>query len=258
MTMAQYADYLVAWLEKQRTELYRLRGYVLGLSGGVDSAVCLCLLARTGAPLRVFMLPTALNQAQDLDDARDVLRSCDSHGEVIPIQPMVDVMMESVQDALAQDCERLQVLRGNLMARLRMTTLYTIAQSHHAVVVGTGNAAEFYTGYFTKFGDGAADVLPLAHLRKEQVYELGALLGVPERIMRKAPSAGLWQGQTDEGEMGVSYREIDAFLRGETVSAAARERIAYWHERSHHKRMSTPVPKKKTTDQDFSGHCKRS
>ena len=248
MTIAQYADYLVAWLERQRRKFYRLSGYVLGLSGGIDSAVCLCLLARTGAPLRVFMLPSAINRAQDLDDARALLKNAACHGEVVSIQPMYDAVIESIGGALGSDQERVQVLHGNLMARLRMITLYTIAQSHRAVVVGTDNAAESYTGYFTKFGDGAADVLPLAHLRKEQVYELGALFKVPDRIMDKAPSAGLWRGQTDEGEMGVTYRELDAFLRGETVASAAGERIAYWHERSHHKRMLPPVPEKTPAD----------
>ena len=91
-------------------------------------------------------------------------------------------------------------------------------------------------------GDGAADVLPLAALRKEQVYELARHLGVPERVVNKAPSAGLWTGQTDEDEMGVSYRELDAFLRGEAVSAEAEKTIAWWHERSRHKRMLPPVP----------------
>lgn len=248
MKIEEYADYLVAWLEQQRCNFYQLDGYVLGLSGGIDSAVCLGLLAKTKAPLRVFILPSAVNRAEDLDDTRALLQNTVCDGKLISIQPMYDAVMASIEDALEPDPERTEVLHGNLMARLRMLTLYTIAQSHRAVVVGTDNAAESYTGYFTKFGDGAADVLPLAHLRKEQVYELGALLGVPDRVMNKAPSAGLWPGQTDEAEMGVTYRELDAFLRGETVPQTARERISYWHERSHHKRMLPPVPEKKPAD----------
>lgn len=242
MNMNQYADYLVGWLEEQRSELYQMDGYVLGVSGGIDSAVCLHLLAKTGAPIRAFMLPAAVSSEQDLDDARAVLASAGVSGEVISIAPMYDTVMAGVDNVLHPDPERVNVLHGNLMARLRMITLYTIAQSHRAVVVGTDNAAESYTGYFTKFGDGAADVLPLAKLRKEQVYELGQVLGVPELVMHKAPSAGLWQGQTDEGEMGVSYAELDGFLRGDTISETAQERIAFWHNRSHHKRMLPPEP----------------
>lgn len=248
MKMKEYADYLVAWLERQRRNFYQLDGYVLGVSGGIDSAVCLGLLSRTKAPLRAFMLPSVVNRAEDLDDARVLLQNVACDSALISIQPMYDAVMASIADALEPDPQRIEVLHGNLMARLRMLTLYTIAQSHRAVMVGTDNAAESYTGYFTKFGDGAADVLPLAHLRKEQVYELGALLGVPDKIMNKAPSAGLWPGQTDEGEMGVTYRELDAFLRGETVPHAAREKISYWHERSHHKRVLPPVPEKTPAD----------
>ncbi len=244
MTMCQYADYLVDWLEEQRKHLYKMDAYVLGVSGGIDSAVCAHLLAKTGQPVYAYMLPAAVNSQTDLDDAYAVLDSAGLQGEVISIQPMYDTVMNSVKKALHPDPERIKVLHGNLMARLRMVTLYTIAQSHRAVVIGTDNAAESYTGYFTKFGDGAADVLPLAKLRKEQVYELGQVLGVPQSVIDKAPSAGLWEGQTDEGEMGISYSELDAFLRGETVSNTAGERIAFWHNRSHHKRMLPPVPEK--------------
>lgn len=129
------------------------------------------------------------------------------------------------------------------MARLRMIALFTTAQSHRSIVLGTDNAAEWLTGYFTKFGDGAADVLPLAGLRKEQVFELGRYLGVPQSVLEKKPSAGLWAGQTDEAEMGVTYAEIDAYLRGETVNPQALQQIRFWHNRSHHKRMLPPKPK---------------
>lgn len=248
MNMTEYADYLVKWLEEQRKTLYQMDGYVIGVSGGIDSAVCLHLAAKTGAPVRAFMLPSKVNQPEDLEAAREVLKSAGETGEVISIQPMYDAVMAGVKDALNPDPERVKVLYGNLMARLRMITLYTIAQSHRAIVIGTDNLAESYTGYFTKFGDGAADVLPLSNLRKEQVYELGRILGVPEVSLTRAPSAGLWQGQTDEDEMGVTYKELDAFLRGEEVSDKVKERIAFWHNRSHHKRIAIPVPEEKPED----------
>lgn len=245
MDMHEYADYLVNWIEEQRTQLYKMDAYVLGISGGIDSAVCAHLLAKTGKPVYCYMLPTKINNPDDLNDANAVLESAKLQGEIISIQPMYDAVMESIQGHLNPEPERENVLRGNLMARLRMVTLFTLAQSHRAIVVGTDNAAELYTGYFTKFGDGAADIFPLSQLRKEQVYELGRILGVPEKVLQKAPSAGLWQGQTDEDEMGVSYAELDAFLRGEDVSDTAKERIAFWHNRSKHKRILPPVPPKK-------------
>ncbi len=133
MIMQEYADYLVRWLEEKRTGLYQLDGYVLGVSGGIDSAVCLHLLAQTGAPIKAFMLPAAVSREQDLADARAVLESAGVEGEVISIAPMYDAVMAGVGNALHPAPERVNVLHGNLMARLRMITLYTIAQSHRAV-----------------------------------------------------------------------------------------------------------------------------
>lgn len=244
MNMSHYADFLITWLEEQRQSFYQLDGYTLGLSGGIDSAVCAHLLARTGAPVQVLMLPTKVSSDDDLRDAERVLAATGLTGQVISIEPLYQLALASLQSALHPAPERQQVLHGNLMARLRMIMLFTTAQSHRSVVVGTDNAAEIHTGYFTKFGDGAADVVPLARLRKEQVFELARYLGVAPSILNKAPSAGLWTGQTDEDEMGVSYAELDAFLRGETVSDNALKQINFWHNRSHHKRTMplTPPP----------------
>ncbi|MDG2941890.1 NAD(+) synthase [Exercitatus varius] len=243
MKTAAYADYLVQWLETQRTELYGMDGYTLGVSGGIDSAVCAHLLARTGAPVQALILPAEVTDPTDVADAQATLESAGISGQIISIAPWYDLIMQQLSPALHAEPERVNVLRGNLMARLRMIALFTTAQSHRSIVLGTDNAAEILTGYFTKFGDGAADVLPLAGLRKEQVFELGRYLGVPQTVLAKKPSAGLWVGQTDEGEMGVTYAEIDAYLRGETVSPQALERIRFWHNRSHHKRMLPPKPK---------------
>lgn len=241
--LTAYIDYLVQWLEVQRTDLYHLDGYALGVSGGIDSAVCAHLLARTGAPVQALILPASVNDPKDIADAEAVLQSAGLTGRTISIDPLYQLAVQQFEPALHPHPERLNVLKGNLMARLRMIALFTVAQSHRAVVLGTDNAAELLTGYFTKFGDGAADVLPLAALRKEQVFALGRHLGVPQTVLQKAPSAGLWAGQTDEGEMGVSYAEIDAYLRGETISDEALAQIRFWHNRSRHKRILPPQPK---------------
>ena len=244
MTAGEYVDYLLRWLEELRQTLYKKDAYVLGISGGIDSAVCAHLLQKTGREVFAYTLPAEVSSSSDISDARQVFRDCGFQYREISIAPMFEMLMQEIKPELPAKFEREQVLYGNLMARLRMVSLFTLAQAREAVVVGTDNLAEYHTGYFTKFGDGAADCFPLAKLRKEQVRELAKYLGVNNKIIEKAPSAGLCQGQTDEDEMGVSYQEIDAFLRGENVSDSAKERIDFWHNRSVHKRMLPPVPEK--------------
>jgi NAD+ synthase len=121
--------------------------------------------------------------------------------------------------------------------------LYAYAQQNNRIVVGTDNACEWHLGYFTKFGDGACDIAPIINLKKAEVYALAKHLDVPKNIIEKAPSAGLWVGQTDEDEIGASYNEVDSFLDGNTVSGNAKERIDFWHNRSHHKRRMPLKPK---------------
>ena len=239
--MRQYLNYLVAWLEQQR-QAHGAQGYVVGISGGIDSAVVAHLLARTGAPAQGIILPSATSTQQDVTDAYAVAASAPCPVVEVPITAVYDCFMRTMQPLFNPAAERQQAIAGNVQARLRMTALYAYAQSHQALVVGTDNAAEWLTGYFTKFGDGGVDVAPLLRLRKEQVYALAELLGVPQAVRDKTPSAGLWQGQTDEAEMGVRYAEIDAFLRGESISDTARRQIDFWHQRSHHKRRMPAVP----------------
>lgn len=247
MNIEKYSDYLVSWLEEQRKDLYGMEGYVIGVSGGIDSAVVAHLLAKTGAPVHGVILPSATTSENDIMHAKLVAESAEIEYTLAPISPTYDAFIETMQPLFNNEAERQNVIAGNVQARMRMIALYAYAQSHKAVVVGTDNMAEWHMGYFTKFGDGGVDVVPLVHLTKGQVYEMAKHLGVPQVVLDKAPSAGLWIGQTDEDEMGVSYAEIDAYLESglnsESVNEAAMERINFWHNRSHHKRMLAPAPK---------------
>lgn len=240
--VAAYADYLVTWLEQQRRDNYACDGYTLGISGGIDSAVVSHLLTRSGAPVHGLILPAPSTAQSDIDDAKRIADSAGCPITIAPISASYQAFTDSMSALFNDAAERQNVIAGNVQARLRMVALYAHAQSHNNVVVGTDNAAEWYMGYFTKFGDGGVDVVPLVHLGKSQVYDLANYLGVPPAIIDKSPSAGLWVGQTDEDEMGVSYADIDAHLRGETVSEQAMERIHFWHNRSHHKRELAFAP----------------
>jgi NAD+ synthase len=146
-------------------------------------------------------------------------------------------------------------LLGNLMARIRMTVLYYHANRDNQLVCGTSNRSEYMLGYCTKFGDNAADIQPILHLYKSDVYVMARELGIPETIIKKTPSAGLWEGQSDEGEIGLSYDQIDTALRaledrGWEPKNATEEKVLALVKKSGHKRMSAPnllaVPQKPT------------
>ncbi|MEY8714754.1 NAD(+) synthase [Francisella philomiragia] len=237
----EYSKKLIEWLKKICIN-YPAEGFVIGISGGIDSAVAASLAVKTGLPTTALILPSKNNQDQDMKDGLELIKNLDIEHHIVPIQPAYDTFIESTLNFTNSQNDRQHVIKGNAQARLRMMYLYAYAQQNNRIVIGTDNACEWYMGYFTKFGDGAADILPLVNLKKSQVFEMGEYLKVPQNIIDKAPSAGLWQGQTDEDEMGVTYQEIDNFLDGKEVSAKALERINFWHNRSYHKRSMAFTP----------------
>lgn len=184
-------------------------GAVLGLSGGVDSALVAAIAARALGPkrLRAFFLPVERAPTGDLGDARDVARRLKVALEVRDLTVPYFALVEATG---AED----RRIRGNLKSRVRMIALYAEANRRGALVLGAGNKSELLTGYFTKWGDGGCDLLPIGDLYKTQVRELAFQLGLPKRVIEKTPSAGLWPGQTDESELGISYEELDRVLLG--------------------------------------------
>ena len=180
---------------------------VVGISGGVDSATSAFLAARALGKENVWgiIMPYRASNPDSARDAAEVVKETGIHTETIEITPMVDAYLEKHPDA---DKNR----RGNIMARQRMIVLYDKSAERRALVLGTGNKTESLLGYTTLWGDMACAVNPLGDLYKTQVRQLAEYLGVPDGIIEKPPSADLWAGQTDEDELGFTYREVDRLL----------------------------------------------
>lgn len=213
---------------------------VFGLSGGLDSSVAgiLCHRAMGDASLGAIM-PCG-GHPRDLEDAQLLAEEFGIPTMTVDLRPVLDAVLEALPPAGGAAV-------SNLKPRLRMASLYYIANDKGYLVAGTGNRSELGVGYFTKYGDGGADILPLAGIYKTDLFEMARDLGVPERIIGKPPSAGLWEGQTDEGEMGIEYEELDHILKaldaGVEPEADARlvEKVKRMIASSHHKRC--PVPR---------------
>ena len=190
-----------------------LYGAVVAVSGGIDSAVTLSLTARALGPERVravTMPERDITPKRDITDVMQLVTSLNVTCDTVEITPVMDVMREILP---LYDASR-RVEFGNLKARTRMIFSYHYANSLNSMVMGSSNRTEWLTGYFTKHGDGGVDLMPIADLYKNQVKQLAKYLEVPENIIKKPPSAGFWRGQTDEGELGISYDTLDIILYG--------------------------------------------
>ena len=223
----------VAYIRQKLAEAHA-DGVVFGNSGGKDSALVgiLCKAACDNTVGVIMPCASKVNYGQDAKDGRAL-------AEQFGIETRV-VDLTAVREAELKALEGVAALNGmaltNIAPRLRMTTLYAIAAAENRLVAGTGNRSEIYMGYFTKWGDGASDFNPIADLCATEVFEFLRFLKAPASIVEKAPSAGLFDGQTDEQEMGVTYAVIDGcLLRGE-VGEHDKAIIDRYHSRSEHKR----------------------
>ena len=200
-------DFLQHTAERQK-----ISKVVLGLSGGIDSTVSFYLLQKVFTPkqLVVARLSYFPPKHEAIDTVIDQSALSKNHIYRLSIKPLVDAAQKTAE---IQNSDPLSAIRlGNIMARSRMILLYDLARKHDALVCGTENKSEMLLGYFTRFGDEASDIEPIRHLYKSQIYQLATYLGIPKEIITQAPTAGLWQGQTDEGQFGFTYEEADGVL----------------------------------------------
>ncbi|MGN1321229.1 NAD+ synthase [uncultured Methanosphaera sp.] len=198
---------------KNKVEESNSDGVVVGLSGGIDSTVVAALAVKAlgSSHVRGYILPSLTTSDQDLFDAKLIKEGLDIETEYISIADVYDQFLKTCEnDDLPQKNKSLA--SANLKPRIRMTLLYYYASIYNSLVIGTGNKTELQIGYFTKYGDGGVDLLPIGDLYKEDVRKVAIELGVPDSIINKAPTAGLWPGQTDESELGMTYPILDRVL----------------------------------------------
>ncbi len=225
------------WI-KARVKKAKAKGIVVGLSGGVDSALCAALCKKALGKKLLGLIMPCHSDTGDIADALMFSKKFNIRTKKIDLTKTYDLLRRLYppggKTALA-----------NVKPRLRMITLYYFANSLNYLVCGTGNKSELITGYFTKYGDGGADILPLGDILKTEVRHLARAMGIPKKIIDKAPSAGLWKGQTDEGEMGITYDNLDDILsklkKGlKTKSELVKRKI----KQSQHKLSLPPVFRK--------------
>ena len=229
----QEAEKRIEWIKEVLAQS-GAKGIILGLSGGKDSAVVVALAKKATDNVLGVILPCG-NIDKDEEDAWKLANTLNVEAIKVDIKEPFDMLKERIDGALNQtSLDGLAI--SNIKPRLRMTTLYAIGQQKGYLVAGTGNKSEATMGYFTKWGDGAHDFNPIADLTVQEVRVLGEALGVPKDILYKAPSAGLWIGQTDEDEMGVTYAEIDEYLLTGNTNSRAKALIESKREATAHKR----------------------
>lgn len=233
-------QHLVYWLRRKVGEA-GAAGVVFGMSGGVDSAV-VAVIAKKAFPNNCLAL--FLPCKSDINDrihSQQLAEEFDIPYRVVELDNAYNLLLTQFESYLKLEGHRGRLLRANIKPRLRMLTLYYSAQARNYLVLGTSNKSELTVGYFTKYGDNAVDLQPLGDLLKREVYELARYLQIPDAIIKKPPSGGLWLGQTDEEEMGVTYEQLDNYIACKEGDPGIITKIEKMISASEHKRQMPPI-----------------
>lgn len=205
MNYAKLCEDITKWI-KEEVESANLKGAVFGISGGIDSAVLACLCKKAFGDNALGLIMPIKSNPKDEEDARILAGAIDLNFKKVDLNDGFDTLIQTFEKT------SVEMAVSNIKPRLRMLTLYYYAQNNGYMVLSGSNRSEFMTGYFTKYGDSGADLMPLLNLYKTDIFEMAKVLGVPDVIINKKPSAGLWEGQTDEDEFGFTYEELDNYL----------------------------------------------
>jgi len=239
MDAGQLIEKLISWI-RDKVSAAGCKGIVVGMSGGIDSSVVAVLCQRAFPQNILGVLLPCYSSQEDAEHAQIVANKFSIPTKIVVLDAVFDALIKLLpSDRVESTGSRLA--KANLKVRLRMLTLYYFANQLKYMVAGSSNRSELSVGYFTKYGDGGVDIMPLGNLVKGQVRELASFLGIPQPIIDKPPSGGLWQGQTDEGELGLSYEELDRYLVTGEASNKLREKIESMIAASNHKRLPPPI-----------------
>ena len=236
-----YCKKMGDWI-KESIENAKADGVVLGMSSGVDCSTVAALCSKNNINVHLILMPYGDNmqKTKNYRDAMELIDKFKFDYHIFDIKPAVDSL--EISNETNKNEIILNLAKANIRPRIRMTYLYEYAQINNLLVIGTGNLSERTVGYFTKWGDGASDLNPMGMLTKKEVYILAKYLGVPDCIINKKPSADLWEGQTDEEELGISYSKIDEYiLNGTCGNKKIDEIIKLKHEKTNHKLKPIPI-----------------
>ena len=237
----EYSIKIGNWI-KEHIEKAKANGVTLGMSSGVDCSTVAALCKKNGINVHLILMPYGDNMQKtaNYSHAMELINKFNFSYHIYDIKPAVDCL--EINEVENKSDEIINLAKANIRPRVRMTYLYEYAQINNLLVIGTGNLSERTVGYFTKWGDGANDINPIGMLTKKEVYIMAKYLGVPSSIINKKPSADLWEGQTDEAELGISYSQIDEYiLNGTTGNIEIDNIIKTKHERTNHKLKPIPI-----------------